>query len=69
MCDRPRGAEDRRFAGELIATINSEALMYLEAPVEHVTGFDVPMPVLSMEDYHIPHPPRIAAAIKDIVEY
>jgi pyruvate dehydrogenase E1 component beta subunit len=43
--------------------------MYLEAPVEHVTGFDVPMPVLSMEDYHIPHPLRIAAAIKDIVEY
>jgi pyruvate dehydrogenase E1 component beta subunit len=43
--------------------------MYLEAPIERVTGFDVPVPLLSMEDYYIPHPPRIAAAIEDIVEY
>jgi pyruvate dehydrogenase E1 component beta subunit len=57
------------FAGELVATINDEALMYLEAPIERVTGFDVPVPLLSMEDYYIPHPPRIAAAIEDIVEY
>jgi pyruvate dehydrogenase E1 component beta subunit len=57
------------FAGELVATINDEALMYLEAPIERVTGFDVPVPLLSMEDYYIPHPPRIAAAIEDVVEY
>jgi len=57
------------FAGELIATINDEALMYLEAPIERVTGFDVPVPLLSMEDFYIPHPPRIAAAIEDVVEY
>jgi pyruvate dehydrogenase E1 component beta subunit len=57
------------FAGELVATINDEALMYLEAPIERVTGFDVPVPLLSMEDFYIPHPPRIAAAIEDVVEY
>ncbi|MBB6646183.1 alpha-ketoacid dehydrogenase subunit beta [Halobellus ruber] len=57
------------FAGELVATINDEALMYLEAPIERVTGFDVPVPLLSMEDYYIPHPPRIAAAIEDVIEY
>jgi pyruvate dehydrogenase E1 component beta subunit len=38
------------FAGELIATINEEALWYLEAPIERVTGFDVPMPLLARED-------------------
>ncbi|SFS96315.1 alpha-ketoacid dehydrogenase subunit beta [Halostagnicola kamekurae] len=57
------------FGAEIIATINDEALMYLEAPVNRVTGFDVPVPLLSMEDYYIPHPPRIAAAIEETLEY
>lgn len=57
------------FAGELIARINDEALLYLEAPVERVTGFDVPVPLLAMEDYYLPNPPRIAAAIERVVEF
>ncbi|WP_121822968.1 alpha-ketoacid dehydrogenase subunit beta [Halostella salina] len=57
------------FAGELIATINDEALMYLEAPVERVTGFDVPVPLLAMEDFYIPQPPRIEEAIRETVTY
>ncbi|WP_323192178.1 alpha-ketoacid dehydrogenase subunit beta [Halostella sp. PRR32] len=57
------------FAGELIATINDEALMFLEAPVERVTGFDVPVPLLAMEDFYIPQPPRIEEAISETVNY
>jgi len=57
------------FAGELIATINDEALMYLEAPVNRVTGFDVPVPLLAMEDFYIPQPPRIEEAITETVNY
>lgn len=57
------------WSGEIIATINDEALMYLEAPIERVTGFDVPVPLLSMEDYYLPHPPRIAAGIERVLEY
>ncbi|AHG02107.1 2-oxoisovalerate dehydrogenase subunit beta (plasmid) [Halostagnicola larsenii XH-48] len=57
------------FGAEVIATINDEALMYLEAPVNRVTGFDVPVPLLSMEDYYIPHPPKIAAAIEETLEH
>jgi pyruvate dehydrogenase E1 component beta subunit len=57
------------FASELIATINDEALLYLEAPVERVTGFDVPVPLLAMEDFYIPQPPRIEEAITDTVEF
>jgi pyruvate dehydrogenase E1 component beta subunit len=52
------------FAAELIATINEEALMHLEAPVHRVTGFDVPIPMLGMEDYYLPNPPRIEEGIK-----
>jgi pyruvate dehydrogenase E1 component beta subunit len=57
------------FAGELIATINDEVLLYLEAPVERVTGFDVPVPLLAMEDFYIPQPPRIEEAITVTVDY
>jgi pyruvate dehydrogenase E1 component beta subunit len=49
---------------ELIARINDEALMYLEAPIERVTGFDTPVPLLSMEDFYFPHPPRILDGIE-----
>ncbi|WP_323174150.1 alpha-ketoacid dehydrogenase subunit beta [Natrialba sp. PRR66] len=57
------------FAGELVATINDEVLLYLEAPIERVTGFDIPVPLLSMEDYYVPHPPRIEEAITKTVSY
>lgn len=57
------------FAGEIIATLNEEAIMYLEAPIKRVTGFDVPMPMLAKEDYYLPNPPRIEEGIKDTVEF
>lgn len=57
------------FAGELIASINEEALMYLEAPIERVTGFDTPMPMLALEDYYLPNPPRIEEAVTSVVEF
>jgi pyruvate dehydrogenase E1 component beta subunit len=57
------------LAGELIATINDEVLMYLEAPINRVTGFDTPLPLLSMEDYYLPQPPRIEEAITQTVNY
>ncbi|GGN10083.1 alpha-ketoacid dehydrogenase subunit beta [Halarchaeum nitratireducens] len=49
---------------DVVARINDEALMYLEAPVERVTGFDTQVPMLSMEDFYFPNPPRIAAGIE-----
>ncbi|MFP9193354.1 alpha-ketoacid dehydrogenase subunit beta [Natrialbaceae archaeon A-CW1-1] len=57
------------FAAELIASINDEVLLYLEAPINRVTGFDVPVPLISLEDYYIPHPPRIEEAIKETVNF
>lgn len=61
------GPKTGGFAAELIATINEEALMYLEAPIQRVTGFDVPIPMLAMEDYYLPNPPRIEEGIKRAV--
>lgn len=57
------------FGAELVARINDDALLHLEAPVERVTGFDTPVPLLSMEDYYIPNPPRIAAGIERVLDF
>ncbi|WP_129116022.1 alpha-ketoacid dehydrogenase subunit beta [Halegenticoccus tardaugens] len=55
------------FGSELVARINDRALMYLEAPIERITGFDVPVPLLSMEDYYLPNPPRIEEGINRVL--
>lgn len=62
------GPKSGGFAAELIATINEDALMHLEAPVHRVTGFDVPIPMLGMEDYYLPNPPRIEEGIKSALD-
>lgn len=62
------GAKTGGFAAELIATINEGALMYLEAPVARITGFDVPIPMLAMEDFYLPNPPRIEEGVKDVLD-
>ncbi|EMA37267.1 alpha-ketoacid dehydrogenase subunit beta [Halococcus hamelinensis] len=58
------GPRSGGVGSDIVACINDEALMYLEAPVERVTGFDTPVPLLSMEDYYFPHPPQIRASIE-----
>jgi pyruvate dehydrogenase E1 component beta subunit len=58
------GPKSGGFAAELIASINEDALMHLEAPIQRVTGFDVPIPMLGREDYYLPNPPRIEEGIK-----
>jgi pyruvate dehydrogenase E1 component beta subunit len=63
-CVVHEGPRTLGMGSEIIARINDEALMYLEAPVERVTGFDTPVPLLSMEDFYFPHPPRIVEGIE-----
>lgn len=58
------GPKSGGFAAELIASINEDALMHLEAPIHRITGFDTPIPMLGMEDYYLPNPPRIEEGIK-----
>lgn len=57
------------FGGELAAGIAEDALLYLEAPIARVTGFDTPVPMFAMEDHYIPQPPRIEEAIVETVEF
>jgi pyruvate dehydrogenase E1 component beta subunit len=61
--------ESGGLAGEITATIQEEALLYQEAPIARVTGFDVPFPLHALEDYYMPEPARIADSIRDAVEF
>ena len=53
------------LAGEITATIQGEALYYQEAPINRVTGFDVPYPLYALEDYYLPEDTRIEDAIRE----
>jgi Pyruvate/2-oxoglutarate dehydrogenase complex, dehydrogenase (E1) component, eukaryotic type, beta subunit len=57
------------IGAEVIARINEHALMYLEAPIKRVTGWDTPIPYFSKERYYIPDPDRIIKAVKETIEF
>jgi len=57
------------LGAEIAATIQEEALLYQEAPIERITGFDVPFPLAALEDYYLPEPARIAAGIEEAFDF
>ena len=64
--------EAPRTAGlgaEVTAIINESAFLSLEAPVERVTGFDVPFPQHKLENYYLPNTERIVKAIEKVANF
>jgi pyruvate dehydrogenase E1 component beta subunit len=57
------------MGAEIIALINEEALFSLQAPVERVTGFDIPFPLMKSENYYLPNPKRIVMAVKKVMSF
>lgn len=57
------------YGAELIATINEKALLSLEAPVQRVTGYDIPVPLPKLENYYIPDVTRINKAIESVMSF
>ncbi|WP_297887201.1 alpha-ketoacid dehydrogenase subunit beta [uncultured Halorubrum sp.] len=57
------------LAGEITAILQEEALLYQEAPIGRVTGFDVPYPLYALEDYYLPSAARIEEGILKAVEF
>jgi len=54
---------------EIIALINEKALLSLQAPIERVTGFDIPVPLMKSEHYYLPNPGRIVMAVKKVMSF
>lgn len=57
------------LGAEIVALINDEALLYLEAPVGRVGGYDVPQPLFSLEDIHAPDAKRILHGIEKVMNF
>ena len=57
------------MGAEVAARVMELAFDHLEAPVERVTGWDVPYPPASLEDRYLPSVERIAAGVRKVVSY
>jgi len=64
--------EAQKTAGvgaEIVSLINDEALMYLRAPIQRITGFDVPVPQFSLEDVYVPTVGRVREGIAAAIQF
>lgn len=52
------------LASEIVARINDQVLLQLEAPVQRVTGYDVVTPFFQRERLYMPSEARIVAAVE-----
>ena len=57
------------LGAEIIALINEKAFLSLQAPIERVTGFDIPVPLPKTEHYYLPNPKRIIMAVKKVMSF
>ena len=57
------------IGAEIIALINDKAMLSLQAPVERVTGFDIPVPFLKMENYYVPDVRKVVAGIEKVMGF
>ena len=56
-------------ASEIIAVLNDQALMYLEAPVQRVTMYDVVMPLFAREQLYLPSKADIVNAVQQTLAF
>ena len=56
-------------ASEIIARINDDALLYLEAPVKRLTGYDVVTPYFAREKNYIPQVSRIERGLRETLDF
>lgn len=57
------------LGAEIIATINEKAFLSLQAPIERVTGFDIPVPLMKTEHFYLPNAKRIIMAAKKVMSF
>ncbi len=57
------------IAAEVIARINEHVLLYLEAPVKRVTGYDVPIPYFSKEKAYLPDAEKVIGAVQETLNF
>jgi pyruvate dehydrogenase E1 component beta subunit len=56
-------------SSEITAQINDKALLYLEAPVKRLTGYDVVTPYFGREQSYLPNAARVAHGIEETLDF
>ncbi len=54
---------------EISAQLAEKGLLFLKAPIKRVTGYDVTVPYLRLEQYYLPSTSRIHAAVEEVLSY
>ncbi|MED4018600.1 alpha-ketoacid dehydrogenase subunit beta [Sutcliffiella cohnii] len=54
---------------DVLAIINDTSFLFQKAPVQRVTGFDVPVPYFGFEDDYLPTTNRIVHAVQKVMNY
>ncbi len=56
-------------AAEIIARIVEDSLLYLEAPIERVTGYDLVLPFFNLERPYMPDPQKVVTAVQKVMSF
>ncbi len=54
---------------EVIARLDENVLLSLQAPIKRVTGYDVPVPYFSKEQWYLPDADKIVSAAQEILNF
>ncbi|WP_432357228.1 alpha-ketoacid dehydrogenase subunit beta [Sporosarcina sp. UB5] len=57
------------LGNDIVSIINDTSFLYLRAPIERVTGFDVPVPLFALENHYLPTPARVVEGIEKVVHF
>jgi 2-oxoisovalerate dehydrogenase E1 component beta subunit len=57
------------LGNDIISIINDTSFLYLRAPIERVTGFDVPVPLFALEDHYSPTVERVVEGIEKVLDF
>ncbi len=57
------------LGAEIATRIQEQALLYLKAPIERVTGYDIIVPLPKLEEYYFVDEKRIAEAMEKVMNF
>ena len=57
------------LGAELSAILSEKAILHLKAPLERVTGWDVPFPLAKLEKFYLPSAERVEKAIEKLMQF
>jgi pyruvate dehydrogenase E1 component beta subunit len=57
------------FGAEIASRIQENEILHMEAPVERVTGPDIPYPLYTLEDYYMPNKKRAVKGLERVLEF